>query len=416
MKIGVFGNTNNYPLMLVLGLRKLGHDARLVVNRKEPLHRPESKHPQLAAGYPYWILDCSDIPEEDFVAATPRIHGVLDFLANGAGGLVLNDLGPSLLEFCRLPAVALMTGSDLTSYADPSLTQMRQQGWSAEYMRTPSAKLWGRRYDEFVARQRAGLRSANAVSAPLRGLVPAIDRLLRDIGVDDQRRDFFYLADTEQAPVTPNRQGARLRIVNGARLNWKTPLPAGFSSQDHKGTDILLKGFARFIAGGGDAELVLFRKGLHVEETAALATSLGITSHIVWRDETTLSDFRRVVAEADVVCDQLGESFPGLAGVDAMAVGLPVIANFRPEILGSQFAEPIAACQARTAEEVAAHLISLASSPRARVSAGRAGRRFARVHLSPLANARRCLRHLGVDVPSPAPVSRDGELTATMTV
>ena len=401
MRIGIFGNTNNYPLMLALGLRRLGHEAVLVVNRKERLHRPEAKYPELTT-YPYWIRDYSDIPEEEFLTATPRIAPVLDFLAFESGGLVLNDLGPSLLEFCPLPAVVLLTGSDLTYYADPTMRRLRQTGWSDDYAATPSGCFWTRRFDEFVARQRAGIRAAAAVSAPLPGLVPAMDALLRDIGVDDARRDFFYLAETGNPPAPPTRTEGPLRIVNGARLNWKKPFPAGFSTQDHKGTDILLHGFAEFVGQGRDAELVMFRKGLHVAETERLAGSLGIASRIVWRDEVTLSDFHAALRGADVVCDQLGESFPGMVAVDAMALGVPVIANFRPDILGRHFPEPIAACQAQTPFEVAAHLAMLASSPQARIKAGRAARHFARTHLSPAANARRCLAHLGVHEPEPA--------------
>ena len=396
MRIGIFGNTNNYPLLLALGLRSLGHEVRLVVNRSERLHRPESRYPQLAAAYPPWIMDCSEIPEEEFIAATPRIGPVLDFLCGGTQALLLNDLGPSLLEFCPRPAVAFLTGSDLTYYANPTMRTLRQQGWGQVYASSPGAQLWVRHMDAFVARQRAGIRNATMVSAPLPGLVSEIDVLLRDIGVDDRQRDFFYIANTDNPPSPPGKSNPRLRIVNGARLNWKKPLPREYISLDHKGTDVLLEGFARFVATGADAELVLFRKGLHVAETEALAEALGIAQRVEWREETSLTDFYREISGADIVCDQLGDAFPGMVAVDAMALGLPVIANFRPEILTSYFPEPIAACQARTPDEVATHLSALAASPRARIAAGRAARHFARTHLSPVAQARRCLTHLGV--------------------
>jgi glycosyltransferase involved in cell wall biosynthesis len=395
VRIGIFGNTNNYPLRLALGLRKLGHDVLLVVNRKERLHRPESKYPQLSSGYPAWITDCSDIVEEEFIAATPRIGPVLDSLSP-SDVLVLNDLGPSLLEFCPRPAMAFLTGSDLTSYANPGMRADRQRGWDPVFAQSPSAQLWTRRLDEFIVRQRNGIRQARAVSAPLPGLVPEIDALLHDIGVDAARRDFFYIANTDAAPPPPNRSNRRLRVVNGARLNWKKPMPPGFITLDHKGTDVLLEGFARFVASGGDAELVLFRKGLHVAETEALVAALGLGNCVHWRDETSLSDFYSELTNADIVCDQLGEAFPGMVAVDAMAIGLPVIANFRPDILGGYFSEPIAACQARTPVEVATHLATLAGSSRARIDAGRAARRFARRHLSPAAQAQRCLSHLGI--------------------
>jgi glycosyltransferase involved in cell wall biosynthesis len=300
------------------------------------------------------------------------------------------------MEFCGHPAVALMTGSDVSYYGDARTVDVRWQGASPEFRSTPGARLEIRRWNEFIARQRAGIQSAKVVSAPLPGLVPAIDDLLRGIGVPDARRDFFYLADVANAAPRATARNQRLRVVNGARLNWKKPLPAGFSSQDHKGTDTLLSGFAEFMAAGGDAELVLFRKGLHVAETEALARALGIASRIIWRDEMSLRDFYAELARADIVCDQLGESFPGLVALDAMALGIPVIANFQPEIMGRYFPEPVAARQARTRSEVANHLATLAESESARAAAGEAGRQFARTHLSPKANAVKCLRHLGL--------------------
>ena len=95
MRIGIFGNTNNYPLLLAMGLRELGVDVVLAVNRKERLHRPESKYPEWENRYPDWIMDCSDVDEADWVAAGPRLRDVINFLAARSHGLVLNDVGPS---------------------------------------------------------------------------------------------------------------------------------------------------------------------------------------------------------------------------------------------------------------------------------------------------------------------------------
>jgi hypothetical protein len=182
--------------------------------------------------------------------------------------------------------------------------------------------------------------------------------------------------------------------VNGARLNWK-PLPDGFCGLDHKGTDVMLKGFADFIARGGDAELVLFRKGQHVAETEALVESLGIASHVIWRAEVTLHEYHAEITQADVVCDNLGETIPGMASLDALAHGVPVIANFRPEINHPTFPKPVAACQARASADVTAHLTTLARSIDARVDAGRAAWDYAKRYFSPVACAVRCANDLG---------------------
>ncbi|MEX5213171.1 MAG: hypothetical protein NW703_03305 [Nitrospiraceae bacterium] len=397
MKIGIFGNTNNYPLTLAMGLRKLGHHAVLVVNRKEPLHRPESKYGEFAQRYPDWILDCSDIPEDDFVAGSPRIGDVINFLSDSSSGLILNDLGPSLLEYCPLPTVALMTGSDLTYYANFATLETRQQCWSAEYKRSPGGRLAAQRWVEFIGRQRGGVLAAQAVSCPFPGLVPEIDDLLRGIGVVDARRIFVYLTGAVDRTAHLEGGSRKVRILNGARLNWKKPMPAGFSRQDHKGTDILLRGFAQFLQAGGQGELLLFRKGLHVQETETLANELGISKDIIWMDELGLHEFYSEIEQADIVCDQFGDSFPGLVALDAMAIGRAVVANFRPPIMASHYPEPIPAFQAECAEEVANQLLKLSASPELRKSAGLAGRRFAETYLSPEANAIKCLKAMGVE-------------------
>jgi glycosyltransferase involved in cell wall biosynthesis len=394
MRIGVFGNTNNYPLLLTIALRRLGHNAVLAVNRREPLHRPESRFPEFLSGYPDWILDCSSVAEEDFVAGHSRIESVLNFIACGSDALLLNDIGPALHGFCPLPALALLTGSDVTYYADPAMPSRRMAGTDPAWAASPGGTFYRRHWEAFVARQRAGILSAVAVSAPPRGLVPAMDAILAGIGIDESRRDFVYMADTTRRPRERQPANGALRVVNGARLNWKRPLPDGCSSQDHKGTDVLLRGFARFIAAGGQAQLTLFRKGLHVAETEALARDLGIHAYIDWKDETSATEFNDIVDGADIVCDQLGESFPGMVGVNAMAAGQPVIANFRLDVSGGLFPPDPPACHASTPEDVATHLTALAKSPALRVHVGEAARRFAETHLSPRANAEKCLRRL----------------------
>ena len=397
VRIGIFGNTNNYPLALAMGLRKLGHQAVLVVNRKEPLHRPESKYAEFAQRYPDWILDCSDIPEDDFVAGSPRIGDVINFLSAHSHGLILNDLGPSLLGYCQRPAVALMTGSDISYYADYRTLETRRQCWSSEYTCSPGGRLATQRWGEFIGRQRGGLLAALAVSCPFPGLVPEIDDLLRAIGVSDARRIFVYLTGAVDRPALLKEGAQKLRILNGARLNWKKPMPAGFSRQDHKGTDILLRGFAQFLQTGGQGELVLFRKGLHVEETEALTRELGISKDLIWKDELGLHEFYAELEQADVVCDQFGDSFPGLVALDAMAMGRPVIANFRPPVMSVHYPERIPAFQAECAEDVTHHLLTLSASPDLRRSAGLAGRRFAETYLSPEANAIKCLKAMGLE-------------------
>lgn len=396
MNIGIFGNTNNYPYLLAKGLRAIGVGVKLVVNRKEQLHRPESKDPDLATSYPDWILDASHLTDDDFACQSPRIADVLNFVASGASAVILNDLGPSLYRLLERPAIALLTGSDLTYYGNFQSAVVRRAQWDPAFCASVGGRLQERRWIELVHRQRDGILAATAVSFGLPGLVPEGDALLREIGVADSRRMFIYMADTLTLRPSRHVRTGPLRVLNGARLNWCKKMPAGFTTQDNKGTDILLRGFARFLERGGDGELTLIAKGLHVAETRELVDTLGIAAKVRWLPELSLIDFRAQLQAADVICDQFGPSYPGMTALDAMAAGKPLLANFRVQIMGKVFPEPLPVLHADSANRVAAALMRLQNPAGAMLTIGARAREFAEKYLSPEANARACLERLGM--------------------
>ena len=107
LSIAIFGNTNNYPLSLAEGLISLGHSVRLILNRKELLHRPEARHPEWAASYPDWIVDYSDITDEDIACEMPVIEHLLQHLTNEVDLVILNDVGPALAGYLQSPSLFL---------------------------------------------------------------------------------------------------------------------------------------------------------------------------------------------------------------------------------------------------------------------------------------------------------------------
>lgn len=207
MNIVVFGNTNNYPYLLAQALREGGHNVHLLVNRREILHRPESVDAGLLDGYPEWISDVSHIPDEDFVAQSERLCDIVNRL-NSAQGLIVNHIGPSLLDLVDRPAIALMTGSDISHFANFATIEARQAGWEAGFRRSHGARLSNRLWSAFIQRQRAGILASVGVSYLHRGLVPEDDAILDGIGVPDDRRFFVYMANVPAAlPVDAGRGG-----------------------------------------------------------------------------------------------------------------------------------------------------------------------------------------------------------------
>jgi hypothetical protein len=391
MKIGFFGNTNNYPFMPAQALRELGHEVLLVVTSQELLNRPESRYPEFKQAYPDWIVDAGHLSEWDLIALSPSLAPVLDVLST-CDALVLNFTGPSLWPLLRRPAIALLTGSDLEHYANFATVELRSASWDPAYKVSADGQMNLNLLREFVERQREGIRQAVAVRYFPRGSVPAGDAMLDELGVSDAKRVFLLSAELELVKPTPAPHNNPVRIYCATRLTWKLPIESGRSVLDYKGSDIMVRGLGLFYRQTGvRLDIQLVRKGLHVAETEQLVLEEGLTDQVTWSNEMSLTEVWGEYARCDLVIEQLGNSTIGSAGLDALAAGRPVIGNARWEMFEDYFGQRSPICQAQTAEEVCAQLKRLVFNPAKREKIGALGRRFVEEHCSPQRAAQTCL-------------------------
>lgn len=396
LSIALFGNTNNYPLLLAQGLKSLGHNVRLILNRKEILHRPEARYPDWARAYPDWVFDCANITDEDMAYQTPAIDQAIHHLTHNVDLAILNDSGPALASYLRSPHVAVLTGSDLAYYANFDSLQLRTKMWDPEFKRSPQGRRYLLHFSDFVARQRDGILAADLVCYGQRGLVPEGDRLLDEIGVQDQRRLMLHFSNTVDLQFREAPHNERLTILCGSRVVYRPEHNPALSAIDLKGTDVLIQGFAKFIERGGRGELRLPKKGQDLDAAIALISGLGIEKHIRWLDEMPLAQFYNEMADADLVCDQFGTSYPGMVTTDAYALGRPVMANLRNEIFGQRFPDPLPGFDASTPEQIAEHLILVEHNRDLLAEMGRKSRAYAEAFLSPQSMARQLLVKSGV--------------------
>jgi hypothetical protein len=402
MKIGIFGNTNNYPLALAQGLINLGCTVKLIVNRPEALHRPESKCAELLGNYPAWVGDFSALASSYVLTESPLLPEVMRFLGDDLDAVFLNDVGLALNDGrFKCPVLALLTGSDLLYHASPSSLSERISGWPPEWYDTAGGQYTIQRIEDAINAQRQGIKMSQAVSFMLPGTIPEGDEILSSLGIglDDPRRFFVYLSDTIGLAFAQPPLRRRMRIFNGARIIWHRPLPPGFSDLDDKGTDVLVKGFAMFRQGGGEGELRLVSKGYDVDRTKILIDELKINADVAWLDELPLAKFYQEVEQADVVCDQFGTSMPGMVALDAMAMGRVVLSNFRLDHMGPYYPPPRPFLQAATPQEVCDALTSLYEKPELRIELGIKATDYVRKYRSPEVNARLCLERLGLTLP-----------------
>ncbi len=383
MKIGILGNTNNYLLLFAMSLRQLGQDVILVVTEKDLLHRPEGRYPEFKEKYPSWIIDASHLTEWDFMSLHPQLGALLDQVA-GCDVFILNSYCVSLLPLLNRPGIAFLTGSDLSHYANFESIQARTQNWDSTYAAAPTGKMKIEQLTAFIQRQRDGIRCAVAVRYMPQGLIPADDNLLKELDVSASKRIFLAPAELELVESKPAPHNRPLRIFCATRLTWKGPIEPGRSTLDYKGSDIMIQGLGMFYRETSTKlDIRLVRKGLHVSELQEIIMQEGIADQVTWLDEMSLNQVWKEFEQCDIVFEQLANSALGMAGLDALATGRPVIGNARPEIFEHIVGEVSAMCQAKTPEEVCSQLKRLVFDKDERERVGVASRTYVEKYFNP---------------------------------
>lgn len=395
MRIGFFGNANNSPFMIARALRRLGNEVLFIVDRRpiqkwEILNRPENAYKDIVFPYPDWIVDASPLDLWEYPGPSVGREQVVRLLKQ-CDLVVLNEFGLSLGPDIGKPTVALLTGTDLEVLAN----------YSYAFQLTPceppeELSLQRLHYLKLIESQRSGIRAASAIVFPAKGFIPQGDILLDEIGVQDSQRIYFHMTDLEKIDYCLPPQNVPLRVLCMARLTWKKPENSSLVSEfDYKGTDIMIKGIGMFWrATGIPLNIRLIRKGQHIEETRVLIEAEGLSGQVTWLNEMSHIQVLEENRQADVIFEQLGNGVFGLGCVDAMAIGRPVIANGRPEIVTREIGCPMPICQAISASDVCNHLQKLAVNPALRTRIGKESRLFVEKYFSPEGGAQRVLQRV----------------------
>lgn len=396
MKFVFLGNTNNYPHILARALAREGHDVVHILDREEPLHRPEHRYID-ADSEESGGVRLEDLGRIDFrhVWNDRRLGVEARQLCEGADLVVLNGLSPAMLKVHPAKFVFWLTGSDLTFVRDwwkfvvprrtgPIESVTAERRTPTKFLRSIVAMT-----ERFVIfrivsrRQRRLIRTAADVIYFAPGVVQEGDDILerlRPLG----ERTHLRISDSELAssPLSKVDQHS-LEILLLARLSWKEKSSELRTTLDFKGTDILLQGMAMAMESEPRGfRLTLARKGPDVEATEMLLRELGMESSVTWVEEFEQKSIPELVARSDVIVDSLGSSVPGMATMDPLRLGKPVIT--RPfEGLGNDLLRDAPILWAQTPEDVCRHLLALRGSGDFRRRLAEDVRRFSDQTLDP---------------------------------
>jgi glycosyltransferase involved in cell wall biosynthesis len=150
-----------------------------------------------------------------------------------------------------------------------------------------------------------------------------------------------------------------------------------------KGTDQYIRALPLIAERiGRDVRMITCRWGMQVDDSQALARSLGVEDLIAWVDPLNRGQLVRLQKSSDVVFDQIALPHFGATAPQALAAGVPVIMSYDPASTAWIIPEPAPILSAWTPEEIAA-AVQLALDPEWRQSFGaRAREWFEKYHSS----------------------------------
>lgn len=348
--------------MLAEALRRRQIEVLFIVDSKEPLHRPEFRCEEIKYPYPEWIREICLNPKDLVLHSHKKREAVT--LLRSCDAVVLNGYGPSLHSRIHKPALVMLTGSDLEVMADYYAPQR------LSFKGKLALKL-------LTYHQRQGIKGAKLVNYFPPGVVPNGDRLLEELGISSNQRIYFQMTDTHSLKPEPLPHNSPIRIFCATRFMWVKPVPTGYTDLDYKGSDIMIRGLALFWKKfRTQLDVQFVEKGLHIEQAKELIRELCIEHYITWHKEMSQSQVYDEIRKADIILDQFGTSCPGMAALDAMALGRPVIANARIEIMEAALGTSTAICHATTPTEVCMQLERLVFDKEERESVAKKSRKF----------------------------------------
>jgi len=140
--------------------------------------------------------------------------------------------------------------------------------------------------------------------------------------------------------------------------------PLFFSPSRHdwavKGNDVMLRAMALVHARGAAPKLVLVRWGQEIDRSERLIVELGIADHVKWAEPLGKFELLAAFHDADAVVDQFILPHLGAISVEVMSIGrAALIISVDQDLMERFYGAHVPLYSARTAEEVAAAMVSV---------------------------------------------------------
>jgi len=368
MRVACLGNMNNNGFALMRYLRDRGVDAELLLFNGEVAHflpendsfdadRPEYVHP----------LAWGDI--QSFATPAARLRESLapyDALCgSGNSPAFVHKAGRRLDVFMPFGGDIFFT--PFLRYVRPSRYLPRNISLALHQMRgiRAAANLFLCPTDDEYERHVAGVRYAGPRTY---AMLPTVYTPVYNPEAVRQHLDTCVHFPRFKAI----REQHKLMVFHHTRHMWT----ATDGCCHTKGNDILVRGFARFLAQRpeADAVLVMFEYGADHAATRRLTEELGVAASVEWFPVIPRKEIMAGLSLCDIASNEFHDGWiGGGTAMEAMAMAKPILQYRNDEMNLRHFPELAPTVNVRTPEEIAAALNDCLCSPERYAAIGQAG-------------------------------------------
>lgn len=362
MKIFFIGTTNAMPMAYAIELKKLNYDVKYIVDvaSDNMLSRPEFHYDSIKYPYPNWIIEIK-ISKPSIKALYPYwgYKKIIDFSRDG-DVYFLSDWYISIARFLPKNAkvIILPHGADLDSWCAPQKAiDIAKSGAFSSLWRIKKIIA-----EIIIRNMRLGLQRADAITYFPKGFNKDGDEIIDFFRKKKQikiiRRYDVNLNNLNLKTGGNKNKNQKFVICSPVRFDFI--LRDGVSNKYLKGNDLIIKAIGEFYRKHEkNIEIIFFNKGRDILDAKKMCDEEGISHLIKWSDTVPLGELLEKMSNSDVCFDQVGKHWMGAVGVYALYLDVPLITNYRPEIMDDFISGFNPIFQATKIEEIVKHLVDI---------------------------------------------------------
>ena len=337
-RILLIGNTNNELFRLANTLTERNYKVTQVLIQQGRLHDPNElffmkRYKSSSVNF----IDLRSFKEEDLICHDNKLIETLKAIEGNFDFGIYDNVGTSFSTIFQIPYISMITGSNLTYYANSKLLDFRTNSWEEDFRKSHTGKELIKRYEYFLDKYREGLKHSEALISFPPGVVPKEDELLKELGISDKERFTYLYIEKFKFKSKRTLTQRNLKIIFAARLDSDNHLQPGGSERDSKGVEFLIPAILDAKNLNIKIKFSVFSKGKLSVDFKSKVDQFDLRNYISFVSESNYKSYLKILNQNDVVIDSIGKSTFGRISLDSISLNKTIFANVQNDVFSKFF-------------------------------------------------------------------------------